>query len=609
MPHSLPEDESVKQSSTSSSIAIMLRHCFFGMCFFATLTLLAYSANAQISTTAGKTPLGMAPGSPAGSYALDGFEHINPYNGHLNFALPVMRIGGRGAAGYTMMLRTAPFKWQVQHVIHPVTGAESYYPSANWWTGLLPGFSPGVVIGRKAGQTVIHPSGCPIGTNFWGAALTRITFTAADGTEYELRDQQLFGQPKTWPGTSCSSQGPLRGKTFISGGGDSVTFVSDDDVYDNWGAYPQTFYPSGYLMFPDGTRYRVVEGKVSRIRDRNGNEVTFDYDTSNQLILITDSLGRHVDISYSPLVITFKGFGGATRTVQISSAFTSDTLRPCRPDPGYQCYTPQTFKQLFPTLDGSSSTIFSTLGASALTLPDGIRQYRFYYNNYGELARVDLPTGGVIGYDYASGNPNDSTGVVIGDVLGVSEKALYRRLVERRVDAGGVTLQSKTTYSIGTDPTIVDQLNSVGTLLSREKHYFYGDPKASFFTTANAYPVWNEGREYKTLGFDSNGTTELRRVENNWQQGVIVSPWDTTIPNNPRLSDLTTTFVDTTQVTKKVFGYDDSVPYNNQNNVKEYDFGNGVAGALLRGTKTNFVSPSNPYKIGLFRFSLRGFGV
>src|SRR5258706_2998005 len=114
MPHSLPEDESVKQSSTSSSIAIILRHCFFGMCFFATLTLLAYSANAQISTTAGKTPLGMAPGSPAGSYALDGFEHINPYNGHLNFALPVMRIGGARGGSYTLIVRTPALTRQSQ---------------------------------------------------------------------------------------------------------------------------------------------------------------------------------------------------------------------------------------------------------------------------------------------------------------------------------------------------------------------------------------------------------------------------------------------------------------------------------------------------------------
>jgi YD repeat-containing protein len=54
---------------------------------------------------------------------------------------------------------------------------------------------------------------------------------------------------------------------------------------------------------------------------------------------------------------------------------------------------------------------------SAVTLPDG-RQYQFYYNSYGELARVDLPTGGVIEYDYGSGTTSDSTGVLTGSYPG-----------------------------------------------------------------------------------------------------------------------------------------------------------------------------------------------
>lgn len=46
-------------------------------------------------------------------------------------------------------------------------------------------------------------------------------------------------------------------------------------------------------------------------------------------------------------------------------------------------------------------------------------------------------------------------------------------------------------------------------------------------------------------------------------------------------------------VSKQTFGYDDSVPFNNRNNVKEYDFGVGTAGTLLRETRTTFVTDSN----------------
>src|SRR5262245_17692003 len=54
------------------------------------------------SVTDGATPAGLKPGAPAGSYVLSGFDNINPYNGNLNFSLPLLKIGGRGSAGYTI---------------------------------------------------------------------------------------------------------------------------------------------------------------------------------------------------------------------------------------------------------------------------------------------------------------------------------------------------------------------------------------------------------------------------------------------------------------------------------------------------------------------------
>lgn len=69
-----------------------------GVCFAALTCLMGTSANAQ-SPTSGKTPLGLSPGAPAGSFALSGFENVNPYNGNLNFHLPLIGIGGRGSAG------------------------------------------------------------------------------------------------------------------------------------------------------------------------------------------------------------------------------------------------------------------------------------------------------------------------------------------------------------------------------------------------------------------------------------------------------------------------------------------------------------------------------
>src|SRR5262249_37327034 len=63
----------------------------------------------------GSTPLALAPGASAGSYELSDFETINPYSGNLNFALPLIRIGGRGNAQYAIIKRIQ-VHWAVDRV-------------------------------------------------------------------------------------------------------------------------------------------------------------------------------------------------------------------------------------------------------------------------------------------------------------------------------------------------------------------------------------------------------------------------------------------------------------------------------------------------------------
>src|SRR5262245_49195147 len=61
----------------------------------------------------------------------------------------------------------------------------------NWWPMTKPGYSMGRLEGRQIGF------GDPTcgSNNYYPITLTRLTFTAPDGTEYELRDQNSNGQP------------------------------------------------------------------------------------------------------------------------------------------------------------------------------------------------------------------------------------------------------------------------------------------------------------------------------------------------------------------------------------------------------------------------------
>jgi len=249
----------------------------------AMLSLIAFNAlTVRADSTDGSTPLALQPGAPAGSYALSELDNINPFNGSLSFRLPLLNIGGRGTAGYSMTLPVEQ-KW-VMHVqpiylyVYSNGGNEPlpdpqvsyiYFPTANWWSGIRPGYGPGVLQGRVA---QLDAQVCSDSTMRAAMTLTRLTFTAPDGTEFELRDTKTGGVAKAVG--ICDQAGFNREKVFVTADGSAATFISDTNILD-YITIPNPgndlFYPSGYLLLRDGTRYRFDNGTVTWLRDRNGN--------------------------------------------------------------------------------------------------------------------------------------------------------------------------------------------------------------------------------------------------------------------------------------------------------------------------------------------------
>ncbi len=112
------------------------------------LLVLASEASAQMrSATDGTTPLGLTPGAPAGSYSLSGFDSINPYNGNLNFALPLLQIGGRGQVQHVIPLMIENHWRTAENTNSPSHG---YTPEFNMWTGPRPGYGPGILSSRTS---------------------------------------------------------------------------------------------------------------------------------------------------------------------------------------------------------------------------------------------------------------------------------------------------------------------------------------------------------------------------------------------------------------------------------------------------------------------------
>lgn len=579
---------------------------------FAIVLLIALQAIViRADSTDGSTPLALKPGAPAGSYALGELDNINPYNGSLNFRLPLMSIGGRGSASYTMTLPIEQ-KWRINDTpIYLLVFDEGgngplpdpqvthhYFPSANWWAGIKPGYGPGVLQGRVAQY---DSQVCSDSTMRAVATLTRLTFTAPDGTEFELRDKQTDGAPA---GVGlCDTTGFNRGRIFVSADGSAATFIADANIVDYIqvpNAGNDLFYPSGYLLLRDGTRYRFDNGTVTWQRDRNGNKLTFTYDASKRVTLIKDSLNREVTVSYSTASIAYdeivyKGFGGAMRSLRVNYANLQD------PGSLRAGYGIQTYSQLFPISGSSPNTNYNPKIIRSVTLPN-YQQYQFQYNSYGELSRVVLPTGGAFEYDHASGVAGDASGITSGFEGSLN---VYRRVVSKRVYGDGSTLESKLTFSNTesvpcTGCVVIDQFGTDGTTrISQRRLYYEGNPLNSFLLGPTEYSPWKEGRETQSEAVAANGSSVLQRAARTWQQPMSGSSWPLTQPetnaaaksNNPQITQILTTLEPSTanKVSKQTFAFD---KYTNRTDLYEYDFGTGSAGALVRRTHTDYLTSS-----------------
>jgi RHS repeat-associated protein len=396
-----------------------------------------------------------------------------------------------------------------------------------------------------------------------------------------------------------------------------MTFVSDIAIQDS-NFFTSQLAPSGFLMLRDGTQYRIDFGYIQWMRDRNGNSIAFTYDNGMTGLVtgITSSLGETVTVAYGiqdPTLgkldlITYKGFGGAQRTIKVLRGTNLDgALR----DSTMSVQTPQ---QLFPeaAMNGADSqNNYDPKVNTQVILPDG-RFYQFLYNPYGEIARVVMPTGGTIDYEMApgSGTITDFPNCGPGECGSVG---IYRTLQKRTVYPNGLSaIEGVTTYSqsitqaISTKTTI-DHLGANGvTLLARDIHYFTGDPTTNLLAMSssaqssdvgspNFYPTWNEGKEYQTDLVDPSLGT-LKSITNTFQnrQHVAWFPWgygtEGEPAEDPRLTDTTTTLSDTNEVAFASYQYDS---FNNLTDTFQYDFGPQAHGGLIRHTQTQYVSDLN----------------
>jgi RHS repeat-associated protein len=386
---------------------------------------------------------------------------------------------------------------------------------------------------------------------------------------------------------------------------------------------------AGVLITADGMRYRfnnatvpsgVITGRAESITDRNGNKITISYPATDE-VNFTDQLNRITKIKKNvndpqtgqplALLVELPGYGGV-RYFKLKAGAMNQNYR-AGINPNGSVITglnnPQNYFVDFQGLGSIGMTLFPEsyclfvervdlqTVVTELVLPDN-RSLQFKYNEYGEVAEVQLPTGGKVQYDY---EPKTSlpTGVslpaeVQTHSIPVTIYGIDRALVARRTYADGATLEGSWTYTYTATTAEARAFSATGTLLRNEKHYFL--PAGRYLqdwndgTNGTAYSLWSTGLESRSEVRNASNAV-ISATESDWTQRAAVSWWTGYTqqqPANDNRLNQTRRYLETGAMAKVETFYDQ---FNNPTEVKEYDYDQ----TLKRRTVTTYVSSANGF--------------
>jgi YD repeat-containing protein len=553
----------------------------------ALVALLSFPLHGQRGITDAITPPAAEIGETAGSYVLSGFESVSHYSGKLHFALPLLSVGGRGEAGYTMTLaldRGWQFQAQLDGNGAPVSyfAVSNFWATSHWWGDLgAPMLSPGRLVSRRSGSGNVP---CSMGGTAYHSVLTRLTFISGDGTETELVDKPSGGNEWFFGPACVSLDSRTRPGPFVSRDGSAITFEPASPIVDEQDPAPgrDQGSPSGTLYFRDGRRYQVTTGLVTAIMDRNGNRTDLTYDWAGRLVTVTDPLGRIVTVDHNlaggGVEITWKRNANQNRSLKIRYGALSGALASGQ--------ALKTYDELWGNY-GGSSVHFNPQVVTAVELPDG-RSYTLKYNSYGELAEARLPTNGAYRYQwggsavYNAGKPFAVRRVTKREVF--SEGEISAGGMEFFYESGSLSIDGLTyPYTKVTETPF-------GAGVSGTKEYFYYG-HAEQPDDQQGYDIprtyWRQGREY--MSKVSASSDVLQTTSQTWTQrpceaGQDVCPTQF-VQIDPRVTERIQTLNETGEALKTVTAYD---RYNNPIEVWEYDLPLSGGETLVRRVTTSY---------------------
>jgi RHS repeat-associated protein len=601
----------------------------------------------------GTPPQHAAGVSALGSYVSADLGTINLSNGSLNFRLPLGAVGGRGF-WLPLTLNYSSKVWSGRRgqvfVIDPPPGhneptAYAYYNDGteDSYNVVAPGWTVGAAPFLKARGVGITPNQNINGCTDYAWVVVKLTLVLPDKGEIELRDNVRDGAPHQ-PGPDsggCKVLDSGVGRFWHSTDGSGIFFINDNSD----GVLSGDL--GGTVIMADGTRYHFINtagnhpqpsayvnsiGRCDWVRDRNGNKLVINYPTNTRVEYL-DQLGRITTVEsnvndpqapFGPLalLVTLPGYNGQVHYYKVKTAIMNQNYRsdihPALPvQVGGE---PNGGTILFPGgFTGVTTTIDSTSVLTQLILPDG-RALAFKYNEFGEVAEVQMPTAGKVWYDYAStinvgmalpsGNSlTIEVQVPPGSVGNGNVRAVDRAVTARRTYPDGNTSPPpEGSWSYSYQSTKTQVLCSAGaTTLLNEWHYFM---QAQRFLTGTlskgpdgtGYSLWSTGVESRSELLNASGSSVIAASEHDWSQRKTIQQdgkWTSgfsvqEIANDNRVVEERKILDDPSSYSRVDTFYDQSLGDNHHINnpvqVDEYDLD---LTTLKRETKTAYNTTGN----------------
>ncbi len=237
----------------------------------------------------GYTRADVRPGAVAGSYPLSDITQIDLFSRSINFAFPLASLSGRGDVPVTLPLAIDPKFYAVYDA-----ALNKYYlghPTSQYV------FRIPTLRGERIQDPAYASTDECMTQSYPSSLLTRFYFADSTGAEYVFHDTATNGTPYSNSNLCVSFAGSNRGKVFVTSDATAATLIFDNDVIDQYQAFsssaPYEAAINATVITRDGTRYRFESGKLVWIRDRNGNQAEYQYN-SGVFSSIKDSIGRTI---------------------------------------------------------------------------------------------------------------------------------------------------------------------------------------------------------------------------------------------------------------------------------------------------------------------------